>query len=196
MAFTRVQAMNETLMNLGMEPTIVDEDEGSTESVILSAAFDVAFQKVLKDHNWNFATKRRSLSLTGNSPVDWAFEYHYPNDCVKAQGFEDADRNAEKKPFKVEKGGVDKIIKCDVDSAVLIYTEKQSEITNVDADFMTAFSWYLAHRGCVALTGDKALWQACITTYRNFISQASTNDANEGTNNDSPDAAWEEAKAI
>lgn len=83
MAQTKVDVYNNSLFLIGHTVKVNNPDEQTIEATNCKAVYDIHRRAILTQANWGFAKTEIALSLTGNTPKGWAYEYHYPAKCLK-----------------------------------------------------------------------------------------------------------------
>ena len=95
MAISKTDICNKALTQLGAAP-ITNIDDNTNNANILSRVYEIALKSVLAECKWNFATKRRLLSVSTYDPEwdydDEAYVYARPADIVRI--FESNDEDA------------------------------------------------------------------------------------------------------
>ena len=103
---SQVQVCNLANLRLGEAP-ITSMTDGSKAAVAYSNNWDTILDIVLRDHPWNFATKRVQLSQLDTVPT-WGYSYAYqlPGDCLRVLGLAASDDDDVDPTliFKVEAG--------------------------------------------------------------------------------------------
>lgn len=136
---------------------------------------------VLRDHPWNFATRREYLALlSGVNPVGWSYAYAYPSDCHFAREIWQEVEQLKPTPFEVLKGPSGKIIVTNEENAVLEYTALITDPTQFDPMFVNALSYFLASELAMPLTKSIQVTQSMLSMYMSRVAQASTIDGREG----------------
>lgn len=85
MAITKVNICNQALIFLG-EKTIISLDDNTRQGELCSVFFDNTRDTMLRQHPWNFAIKRKALTLDTVSPVDdeWDNQFILPADHLRS----------------------------------------------------------------------------------------------------------------
>ena len=177
---------NLAISHLGISKDIANvTTEQSAEAKACRRFLDIARETVLKDYNWQFATKMATLNLVEEDPnYEWAYSYRYPSDCLYARrilsGFRD-DTDLTRIPYKITQDSTGILIYCDTENAILEYTLNTENIDLFSSDFKVALSYRLAHYIAPRITagdpfglGDKALQKYVLE-----IQRASANAFNE-----------------
>ena len=84
MAFSKIDIINNGLIKIG-DYIITDVDDGTKQATYASKCWNMIRDTLLREYNWNFATRRVELSLAaGVSPV-WNYDNYYglPTDYLK-----------------------------------------------------------------------------------------------------------------
>lgn len=192
MAVSVVQLCNMALARIRAQP-IAALNEGSTESIACSTFYEISRDAALRDHAWNFATRRRTLADTGSTVDGWAYCYAYPSDCLMARKIHNPYGN-DRIPFEVATTDSGMVVYTDLAAAELVYTRRVTDLDLCDPQFLEALSWKLAADVALSVTGSKDLMQVALTMYRNILSQAQTADANEGEEEEARPASWLESR--
>ena len=176
----QIQICNLALAHLGAS-SISSITEASREAQVCKLHYDLARDSVLREHPWNFATKRLALALLAVTPVGFDYAYAYPTDCLFAR---EIWRSVSTDPlivFEVQaKAGGGRQIVTDAVGAVLEYTAQITDEAQFDASFVDAFSWRLAADIAVPLTKSLPISQAMLTVYANRLNSAAVRDGQEG----------------
>lgn len=84
MATDKTELYNISLFNIGHSRKVSSPTEETTERRNCESVYESSKRALLTMANWSFAKAIVSLSLTGFTPKGWAYEYHYPQGCIKA----------------------------------------------------------------------------------------------------------------
>jgi hypothetical protein len=124
MAYSKLSIINTALLLKGQN-TVNEEDDGSQEWNVCSAAYDQGAKHLLQEHDWKFATDIVELSRVGDSP-DHAYEDEYarPSNVLQViwvkltddvsentSGFETTDWKLVGNKILVSDGGVEVVAK-------------------------------------------------------------------------------------
>lgn len=193
---------NMALSHIGAKSTIESFTEKSSEAEQSNIWYDYSRLQVLEAYDWNFARKRVTISLHGDTISEtvsdplagvWAYRYQYPDDCVAARKIQNANAPPQDAtPFEVETSlnGEQKTILTNLQDAVLVYTW---DLTNTDMFsplFVIAISHLLAHHIAFSITGKRSIKISELAIYQNLLSQAMTASANEGVDPPPRDTDW------
>ncbi len=197
MAFTQIQICNMALTYTGQSP-ITSMSDGSAQAVTCSMMWDICRQAVLRDCNWNFATKIIPLALLSNESIPgWNNCYGFPSDClyiqdVFAQTFDVyaspvypswPQEPYPLNPFPPISAAQDwlvvqsadlqqKIIVSNIDNAYIRYIADIVDTMQFDAEFVECLSWALAAKIAQAITGNKDLTVYCQQMYAVVLDKA------------------------
>jgi hypothetical protein len=161
--------------------------DDTVEANACSTYYESARDLVLADFPWNFATKTAALALKSETPVEWAYCYAYPADCMVirklfAEG--NLRQYTDPIPHAVELAADDsKAILTNLDVARIQYTVKNENVNQYSAHFRTALSWYLASEIAIPIAGvskGRVLADRAAQGYVNAINAAMSANANEG----------------
>lgn len=81
-----VDIANLMLARLGDDATVseLDPPEGSEQAEHCAMFYPIARDSLLEMHNWNFATRRKALTLTTlPDGAGWRYAYFLPADCIQ-----------------------------------------------------------------------------------------------------------------
>lgn len=178
-------------------------EEASNEAQQCRLHYDIARKFALRDAQWKFANKTASLQLRSEEPLKWAYAYQYPGDCLKLRmvtadwylkspvdinnrprsiygdNYVDLDAGV---PYEVLNAGDNMVIVTDLANAYVEYTLDVTNTVLFDPTFTDAFSYYLASRIAVPLTGadiGRAMREDALKLYSSTLSSAVANDINE-----------------
>jgi len=131
---------------------------------------------LLREHPWNFATKRISLAKTVNIP-EYGFdsEFQLPPDYVRVIDTEYGDY--ETFEYKIEG---DKLL-CDESSVKIEYITKISDTTKFDAKFTEVLALRIASRLAYSMVNSSTLQERIFGEADASMRDARLFDAQEGT---------------
>lgn len=185
------------LQHIGDRYDISDLTEESTEAEQVNLIFADTRDWLLRQFPWNFATSYATpAALTGTVPNNFDYMYTYISDAVKVLRVVDPLGLDTPIPFEVARNSSDvKVILTDQSSAEFRYTKRITDTSQFDPEFTMAFSYALAAKLAMPLTGERAIMTDMSSLARNFINSAWASDANEGKADEIPDADWIKARA-
>lgn len=192
-----VDICNFALLHIGAGAPIASLSEHSTEAKTCARIFDIARDSVLRDHDWNFATKHITLAQIETDSEEWAYRFAYPNDCLKARRIISGQKRASSHKFKVatDTDTQNRTILCDVNPAILEYTVRAQNSESYDPLFVEALSLRIASFIAFSLTGKTRLRNDALNLYQEIIASARLADAQEGKAEDPVDPEWLSARS-
>lgn len=168
---TQVGICNAALIKIGAR-TIMALDGTSKESRLCTERYDDIRDQVLRDHPWNFATKRATLAqLTETPDFGYTFQYQLPNDCLRVLKVNDNEED-----YVIE----ERKILTDTASVDLIYIARITDPNIYDASFINALSFRLAAELAYPITSSRSLAEDLTANYAAALRKARGNDAAEG----------------
>jgi hypothetical protein len=172
MTISRVSICNSALLKLGAE-RITALDGSSKEARICEEQYEKMRDLVLQDHPWNFALVRVELASTSNTPVfEWDYEFQLPVDCLRVIRMQERDYE-----FVVE----GKKLLTNYDTCKILYISKVEYEANFTAYFAEALAMRLASDLAYNLIQNPGLAGQFLNEYKQFIRDARSIDAQEGT---------------
>lgn len=204
MPFTRTQIANMAISHLGSGKEIDDLDtERGQEAAACRRFFDLAYEQVLRDFAWPFATEYASLALVEefapNVGNEWRFSYRYPADAVVIRKIYSGNRRdvmSTLVPFHLTADDDGKLLLTDMPLAKIEYTKLVDDTSVFPADFVMAFSYYLATLIAPRLTAGDPFKRgaACMQAYFQWLSQARANAVNEVQQGEDYDSEFTRAR--
>lgn len=177
---SEVTICNLALSHLG-DDRISSLDDPTRQGRACKLHYVLTRDAVLRDHPWNFATRREYLALlAGAAPVGWDYAYAYPSDCLFAREIWQTVVLEQPTPFEVLTSGTGRVLVTNEANAVLEYTARIADTTQFDALFIDALSYKLAAELAMPLTRSVQIAQAQLSLYMSRMAQAATIDSREG----------------
>lgn len=154
---------------------------------------------VLRDHEWNFAHKRRAMTLF-TIPTDYLGKYLYayvfPPDCLKPRKVYPPSGTTDK-PFEIMRmPTLEKVIFTDVEEAVLSYTMKVTNSSWFDAEFVQALGLMMGATLARPLTKSHKAAEALLKQYFLALPQAKTSNTKEDKPEDEQTDSWISSRTI
>lgn len=199
---------NLALDSVKARATISSINERSPVAQACARHYAQALAGVLQSAHWNFARKQAAMTLlldATKTPPDnvqqpWLYEYAYPSDCVQAryvmplmQGNPGGASGAQSVPNWIgppvrfiissdtDASGNDiKVILCNQQSAILVYTKLVTSTALMDDQFVVALSHYLGYRVCNSVSGDNQMRQEAYKVAMDMVIAARASNGNEG----------------
>lgn len=178
-----IDICNMALARIGHSDRIADLEEKSKAARTCKLFYEQCRDYVLRDFDWPFAMAHIALADLGSPPLNWAYRYQYPNDCLKARyiNVPGIRRFAEEQliPFEVAAGSNGRVILTDIAAAELVYTKAVTDPTIFDPMFVSALAWKLAAEVAMPLSVEPAIAQSAGQAYLYEIGQAAAHAFNE-----------------
>lgn len=153
-----VNICNEALARCAITTFISSPSDATKQAQVCNVFYYNTREKMLKAHDWNFASARVALSDLGDPPTNWIYKYAYPTDCVKVRNIiVEGDRMpaaAYRYPFQIAEDNGVKVILCDVENAEIEYTKRITDVSLYTTEFIDVFAWALAAEIMMPLTAD------------------------------------------
>ena len=194
---SQVQIAKLALQHIGDRYDIADITEESVEAEQINLIWDDTRDELLRRYPWRFAKKYTSpAALSVTVPGLWTYAYQYPALCVKVRGITNIlGIDAEAIDFEVALLDDDtKVILTDEADAELFFTSQVTDTTRFDPEFTTAFSFLLAARVAMALTGSLDIVSKLDQEVLRTMGHAADTDSSEGRNRKAPEASWIDAR--
>ena len=147
MATDKTDIYNLGLIHVGHTKRVTSPTEKTTERRHCEALYDPYREALLTMAKWSFATVTETLTLTGNSPTGYDYEYIYPANCLKALEIEKSAATLPPIPFKTgaiinaTTGKPQRVIRTNEQSASLVYVYDVEDVKL----FTPLFNLTLAH---------------------------------------------------
>lgn len=174
--------VNLALVRIGYPMRVDNMMEGTKHAMAALSIYAQTRDEVLRQSDWGFAERDIVLTLqksapvggyippavwdpTTNPPLPWAFQYAYPNDCLKVRAvkktpvlYPDFDPQPVLYGIANDKNATPpvKVVLANISDAIMVYTGQVVNPLDWEADFIEAVAAALARRLTVAL-GDKSL---------------------------------------
>ena len=189
---SNVQIAKLALQHIGDRWDITALDDASPEAEQVSLIFDDTRDALLRAHPWGFAKKFTSpAALSGTVPGNWDYMYTYMTDALTVRGIIDPTKENLTIKFEVARNSSGaKVILTNQEDPEFVYTQAITDPNEFDPQFVLAFSYMLASRLAIPLTGDGSIAQAMLQQALISVGAAEETDSNEGVEPDKPEASW------
>ena len=201
MASSKAHIVNISLSHLSISKTVaILATKRSEEAITARLFYDVAMEATLRDFPWPFATRILALALVEENPNDeWNFSYRYPTDCLEIRRILSGIRNDTRQsrvPYRILSDEQGSLVYTDKENAEIEYTVNAVSPQFYSADFVMAFSLYLAHLMAPRLTGGDPykLGARALGLYDLEISRAVKNAFNEQQIEEPPESEFIRAR--
>lgn len=192
---SKTEICNLALVRLGAPP-IENITDLTKTAIVLNSNYDTIRDIVLRDHPWNFATRRVELARLGDAPA-WGFSYAYqiPGDCLRILGIQNPDSTDgdDIDPTMVYKVEENKLL-TDEEAVALKYIYQVTAAGYYDVRFCSALAARLAAEISYYITGSPGLKQELMKEYQFEIVGARGIDAQENPADVVEDSRWSDAR--
>lgn len=170
MATSVVKIVNNALVRIGAS-SITSLTENSEAARAANVIYDQIRDATLRDHVWNFATRRIQLAQDATGPAfGYVYSYTLPTDCLRVLQMELKDM-----VYKIE----GRKLLTDEGTAKIMYISRVTDPNEFDPMFVEALSARLAAELSVTLTDSNSLYQNMMEVYRLKITDARSIDGQE-----------------
>lgn len=178
---SEIQICNMALRRLGLK-TISSMSEGSQEARDCSLYYAQFRDAVLRDHDWTFARRRRSLASFA-IPDDYAGKYLYgyilPSDCLKPLKVYEQNGSTPQEFELFRAGTGSRFLMTDIPYVILKYTMAVIDPTWFDSEFIEALSRKLASILAVPLVKNSKLMEYWEHAYLVALDMAKVSNVTE-----------------
>lgn len=168
MADSPVDICNSALAFLG-DYTISSLDENNKQSRACALWYPKARKMVLEEHNWNCAKHVKTIPKDGGEPpMDWAYSYAMPSDCIRLIRFKDPDARFEVRGRQ---------ICADTADGTLLYIRDVEDTTYFPPLLSDCIALMLAQKIAFSLTGEPGIVSQITTLFERQMAKARGSDA-------------------
>jgi len=191
---SQVEIYNMALGNIGISETVASLEERSKAQQTCSRYWEIARDTALAQFPWRFATKFATLALIGTPPRGWAYQYQYPNDCLKALGLND-ERLAYTDwcrdswsnwadlgrlvDWRTAYGDEGQVLLANQEGAELAYVVRVTDTGRYPPLFVQALAWQLSMLIAMPMTAQTSVVQTAMSGYMQAWQIAAAADLNE-----------------
>lgn len=178
MATTETDIANLALSEIGSKLINSIDSDGSSEARICRLHFAPVRDGLLRNHGWNFATRRASLSLLAEVPLsDWQAAWQMPLDCVRHLRVSTGDAMISGQDFSIEGR---KLLTRGCQAVSIVYVSNAAPVAEWDSLFVEAMTVLLASRVAGPLTQSPQLAGDLLARFQRLaLPSARTVDARE-----------------
>jgi len=165
--------------------TITSLTENSKAARLCALHYPRSRDMVLRAHPWNFAVKRKALSLSTTTPAyEFTSQFALPVDCLRVirTGWDAASLSVE---YRIE----GRNLLCSESEAIIEYVARIEDPTQFDHLFIDVLSARLAAEICMAMTDNAGMTKNLWDIYQVKLGDARSTDAMEGTPREIVDAS-------
>lgn len=178
-----VDVCNLALAHLGEEGSIagINPPEGSTYANEAGRFYSLARDIVLAEHQWNFATRRVSLSQVTNDSDLWQYAYAYPSNCLRPVAIvkKGQANEADVAEFVIETNATGgQVIYTNEPDACLRFIRLVTDTTKFTPHFVDALAYLLASYLAGPITKDANLKRTMTAAYVSALGLAKKVDSN------------------
>jgi hypothetical protein len=168
MAESKVEIANSALIKLGAQ-TIMSFDDMTKEARLIKTRYTPCLKACLRNHIWNFAIKRVTLSPLLTTPsFEFTYEFQLPSDFVRIYEINDQE-------YRIENG---KIL-ANTNVLELRYVYHCDEPMLYDSLFSEMFATYIAWDLSYALTQSNTVRSEMWGAHTELLRQARSVNAKE-----------------
>ena len=168
---SKVEICNQALSACGAS-TISQLSDDSQEARLCNLHYIPVLYALLRRHNWNFAMKRKELTLSTNIVPGFASTFQLPDDFLKAVVVSNS-----RHPYKIME---DKLV-TNFNAVTLEYVAQALDVSKYDALFVEAFSMALAARMIYKFNQSSNARQDIQGLAKGSLRDARSADGQEGT---------------
>lgn len=117
--------------------------------------YDISRQNALKSAMPNFALRRRRVTKLNTTPAfGYAYEYEYPEDCLKLLGIDETSLRQDN--YNIESNGSRVVIQTDydIDGLPIRFIGDEKEVLLYSPDFKLLLAYTIAYNTSMAITAD------------------------------------------
>lgn len=183
---SKVQIANFALQAIG-EEAIASLSDDSERARAVNRIFAQELRAELRAHPWNCAIKRVRLAALADAPAfEYSYQYQLPADCVRPL----IKRN-DLPDYKIEGRKLLTNVSGPLDFR---YVYEITDMNEMDAALVTAFSLRLAYKIAPRLTQSRGTAQDAYRDYKDAIADAKKANAFEKAAEELPEDDWIQAR--
>lgn len=172
-----VDICNSALIKLGAT-TIGSLSESSKSARLCNQMYEPLRKKLLRSHRWNFATFRKELAATTNTPdFGYTKEYMLPTDCLRVLGTSipgnigwELEHNEDGKS----------VIVSNYTPMKIKYIKDITDPSDFEPNFSEALAYLIAANIAYSITQSRTLQSDMYQLFRAEVAEARSYDAQEG----------------
>jgi hypothetical protein len=171
-----VDVVNAALGRIGAT-AITALTDGSNSANKANAIYAQLRDRLLRSHNWNFATKRVKLAQSSTTPTfEFDFAYPLPSDWIKNVSVHNNDAGHGTLFYRTEINADVRAILASAEEVWLRYVFRVEDPSLMAPDFRDAFEFALARDLAVPLASSNVLRREMADEYKTAIASARYTD--------------------
>lgn len=191
-----VDVVNVALRFVGAS-RITSLTEDSTSAVVANDLIDEVIDDLLRQHAWNFATKRVKLAqLTAEPPFEFDHAYAIPSDWLRTVSVHSNENATQRIFYREELLDDQKVINTSADELWMRYIARITDPNLWAADFRKAVSTALARDLAIPLANSNTLLKLLSDRSDRTLARARSTDAMGSSPERRPRGSWVTRRGI
>jgi hypothetical protein len=179
---SKVSIVNSALIRIGSDiiSSLTEDSEGAR---LANNIFNESLDYLLQLHPWGFAQVETALALSATPPIySYTYAYQLPTlpYCLQVTEVED----------NIEYEIKGRYLYTDESPVNISYTKRVTDMNELSAAFIQAFSFYLASQLALPLTHDKGMADTMEMKYQFAFQKAKTRESQETRYRKMPEVTW------
>lgn len=186
MSVTATDICNLGISHLGAGATISNlRQDQSPEAKVCRLFYDIVLDKVLRETDWNFATRVEPLNLIEENPSEeWGYSYAYPSNCIRLRRILSglrSDNKYTRVPYSLYSSDGGRLIYTDKGEAEVEFTYKAYNEAIYPAEFTLGLSYLIAFYIAPTIVSNRlrSVQDALYLMYKRTIGEAMAQTENE-----------------
>jgi hypothetical protein len=185
-----VNVVNTALRLIG-SARITSLTDGSTPANIANDIVDDLIDDLLRQHAWNFATKRVKLAQVSTAPIfEFDHAYALPSDWIRTVSAYSDSSASQRVEYRQELIDLALVLVTSADELWLEYVARVKDPNLWSADFRRAFSSSLARDMSISLANSNKTMELMALMSRIDLARARSTDAMGSTPAERPRGSW------
>ena len=185
-----VDVINVALRRVGSS-RIVSLTEDSASATVANDLFDRVLDDLLRQHAWNFATRRAKLAQLSSEPTfEFDHAYTIPADWIRTVSVHPNSAGAGTMFYREEQLDDKRVILTSADEVFLRYIARVTDPNLWTTDFRNAVSMTLARDFAIPLGNSNTMHINFDTLSRRVIARARSSDAMGSSPERRPRGSW------
>jgi len=185
-----IDVVNVALRRVGVS-RITSFTEGDASATVAKDLFDEVLDDLLRQHAWNFATKRAKLAQLSETPT-FEFDHGYtmPADWIRTISVHPNSAGAGTMFYREEQLGDKRVILTSADDVYLRYIARITDPNLMPPDFRNAFSMTLSRDFAIPLGNSNTMHASFDRPSRSAVARARSSDAMGSSPERRPRGSW------